>query len=123
MLELNYEMLARDVVGELASQGSLKDLTRHSLRGLLNRYRRQLKDVMQRRLYSELKRLGRLGPYLQRAIPAYQLFLRQAVAQARSDPQMEARTGQVLEPAKGLYGLNWPLAGRVEVGREGIALT
>ena len=30
MLELNYEMLARDIVGELASQGSLKGLTRQA---------------------------------------------------------------------------------------------
>ena len=100
MLELNYEMLARDVVGELATQGSLKGLTRQALRRLLDQYRGQLKDIMQRRLYTELKRLGRLGPYLrllrsdtaeavsaylQRAIPAYQLFLRQAVAQAKRE--------------------------------------
>jgi hypothetical protein len=100
MLELNYEMLARDVVGELAIRGSLKDLSRQALRGLLNEYRGRLRDVMQRRLYTELNRFGQLGPYLrllrsdtaeagaayvQRAIPAYQLFLRQAVAQAKQE--------------------------------------
>jgi len=100
MLELNYEMLARDVVGELATRGSLKGLTRQALRRRLDQYRGQLKDIMQRRHYTELKRLGQLGPYLrllrsdtaeavsaylQRAIPAYQLFLRQAVAQAKQE--------------------------------------
>jgi hypothetical protein len=68
MLELNYEMLARDVVGELATQGSLKVLTRQALRRRLDQYRGQLKDIMQRRLYAELKRLRRLGPYLRQSI-------------------------------------------------------
>jgi hypothetical protein len=113
MLELNYEMLARDVVGELATQGSLKGLTRQALRRRLNQYRGQLKDILQRRLYTELKRLGQLGPYLrllrsdtaeavsaylQRAIPAYQLFLRQAVAQAKQEvidnSKIEGRQGR-----------------------------
>ena len=100
MLELNYEMLARDVVGELATRGSLKGLTRQALPRLLNQYRGQLKDILQRRLNTELKHLGRLGPYLrllrsdtaeavsaylQRAIPAYQVFLRQAVIQAKQE--------------------------------------
>src|ERR671937_2611187 len=100
MLELNYEMLARDVLGELVTQGSLKGLTRQALRRLLDQYRGQLKDIMQRRLYTELKRSGRLGPYLrllrsdtaeavsaylQRAIPAYQLFLCQAVTEAKRE--------------------------------------
>jgi hypothetical protein len=31
MLEFNYEMLARDVVGELATRGSLKGLSRQWL--------------------------------------------------------------------------------------------
>ena len=97
MTGLDYEGIAKDLFFELANQGALAGVRRQYVPELLQDYQALLEDAVQRTIYNELRRLGRLWqfqqvwretpdrvtPYLQQAIPGYEAFLRPAVAQAK----------------------------------------
>ena len=99
-LIVNYPLIARDVLAELAAKGALTGVRREALSGLLQQCEERLEESITRRFTTELKRLGRLrefrqvlqydtadevSAYLARVIPCYQLFLEMTVASAKSE--------------------------------------
>jgi hypothetical protein len=100
MTELDYEMIASDVVVEMDQQGNLESHARQRVPELLSQYKQRLEDSVQWAIYTELKGLGllwqfqqvsqldspeQLTAYLKTAIPAYDLLLRRAVTQAKRE--------------------------------------
>ena len=99
MTDLNYEMMARDVLLEPANRGVLAGVSRQRVAELLKGYQDRLADNIHRAIYNELKRVGCLWQfqqvsrhtpgqataYLRKAIPAYNQFLRRAVTRAKKE--------------------------------------
>ena len=100
MTELDYELIASDVVVEMTQQGTLESHARQRVPELLSQYKQRLEDSVQWAIYTELKGLGllwqfqqvshldspeQLAAYLKTAIPAYELLLRKAVTQAKRE--------------------------------------
>jgi hypothetical protein len=98
MTELDYALIASDVVVEIAQRGALESYARQRVPELLSQCKQRLEDSVQWAIYTELKGLGllwqfqqvsqlgspeQLAAYLKTAIPAYDLLLRRAVTQAK----------------------------------------
>ena len=62
-LIVNYPLIARDVLAELAAKGALTGVRREALSGLLQQCEARLEESITRRFTTELKRLGRLREF------------------------------------------------------------
>jgi hypothetical protein len=83
MTGLDYEGSARDLFFELANQGALAGVRRQYVPELLQEYQAFLEDAVQRTIYNELRRLGRLRQFQQvwRETPdRVTTYLQQAIA-------------------------------------------